>query len=86
MKLIIASLSAAIVLASSASAMVLPTQIDTRNGARSALSQVQERVVKVVPTDSYAIDGRSKIIAGSKTLKVTTFKTRNRPADSTDLR
>lgn len=75
MKLIIATLTAATVIASAASAMTPLTQIDNRAAAQDAIGSVTTGVVSHVATDKYAFDGRSKALAG-ETVTITTFKTK----------
>ncbi|MEP5153689.1 hypothetical protein [Planktotalea sp.] len=85
MKLIIASLTAATVLASAASAMVQPTHIDNVAAAQNALGQVTNGVVSEIATSAYGLDGRSEVFVGD-TVSVTSFKANERPLNSTDLR
>jgi len=85
MKLIIASLTAATVLASAASAMVQPTHIDNRAAAQNELGQVTSGVVSEIATSAYAFDGESKALAGD-TVSITSFNANERPLNSTDYR
>jgi hypothetical protein len=85
MKLIIASLTAATLFASAASAMVQPTNIDNRAAAQNALGQVTSGVVSEVATAGYALDGRSEAFIGD-TVSITSFEANERPLDSTDYR
>lgn len=86
MKLIIASLTAATVLASAASAMVQPSQIDPRDAALGAVSTPTTGVARSVPTAAFAIDGRSQTEIGTDSVKVTSFQTIERAFDASDLR
>lgn len=86
MKLIIATLTAATVLASTATAMTTPTQVDPRDAALGAVGFVTTGEVSQVETQTYAADGRSAALAVNETVTVTTFETSERPFSASDYR
>ena len=70
MKLLIASLTTAIVLSSAASVVVAQTKV----ASVGSKSNATVGIVTQVPVDSLNFDGRTKAKIGSDTVTITTFK------------
>lgn len=86
MKLIIATLTAATVFASTASAMVSPEIVDNAAAAQGALGFVTTGEVSQIAIEDYVTDPRAAALTVSDTVAVTSFENTTAPQGSSIYR
>lgn len=86
MKLIMTSFIAATAIASTASAMTAPTNVDNRAAAQDALGFVTQGSKSTVSASQLGLDARSLATRVGDQVNVYTFEGTTRPQDSSDIR